>query len=294
MPESASSPLVECVANFSEGRDLAAINAIANAIAAVPGVTVLDQTSDPDHHRSVITFVGPPEAIGEAAVRAVGEAVARIDLTTHSGVHPRIGAADVVPFVPLRAITLVECAWLAQSVGAEIWNRFQVPVFLYEAAAQFAHRRNLADVRRAGNRSPFPLPDFGNAEPHPTAGAVAVGARKILIAWNVFLNEPNLEAAKEIANRIRHANGGLACVKALGLFLAERNQAQVSMNLTDFEITPPHIVLEAITRIGAELGVTVATSELIGLIPQAALNADVDLKIEHFTPDRILENRLPT
>lgn len=286
------SPLVECVANFSEGRDHSLITAIADVIAAVPTVTVLDQTADPDHHRSVITFVGPPEAIGEAAVRAVGQAVKTIDLSIHDGVHPRIGVADVVPFVPLRTITLVECAWLAQAVGAEIWNRFNVPVFLYEAAAQFPHRRNLADVRRAGARLPFPLPDFGNAEPHPTAGAVAVGARKILIAWNVFLAEPNLEAAKEIAKRIRHANGGLPCVKALGLFLAERNQAQISMNLTDYEITPPHIALEAITRHARELGVTVASSELIGLIPQAALDPTVDLRIENFTADRILDNRL--
>jgi glutamate formiminotransferase len=298
LPERGSSPLVECVANFSEGRDLAIIDAIAAAIAAVPGVTVLDRTADPDHHRSVITFAGSPEGIGEAAVVAVGEAVARIDLTQHTGVHPRIGAADVVPFVPLRDITLVECGWLAHAVGAEIWNRFSVPVFLYDAAAQVESRRNLAAVRKAAANPPFPVPDFGNAEPHPTAGAVAVGARKILIAWNVFLADGNVEAAKEIARRIRQANGGLACVRALGLFLPERGQAQVSMNLTDFEVTPPHVAWEAINRIAAELGVSVATSELIGLIPEAALRAaeasGVDLQIEHFSPDRILERRLPT
>ncbi len=296
MPERGLAPLVECVANFSEGRDLSIIDAISSAIAAVPGVSVLDQNADPDHHRSVITFAGRPEALGEAAVVAVGEAVARIDLTKHSGVHPRIGAADVVPFVPLRDITLVECAWLAHAVGAEIWNRYAVPVFFYDAAAQVESRRNLADVRRSATRPPFPVPDFGNAAPHPTAGAVAVGARKILIAWNVFLADGNVDAAKEIARRIRHANGGLACVKALGLYLPERGQAQVSMNLTDFEVTPPHVVLEAIERIAAELGVSVATSELIGLIPESALIAaaesGVDLRIEHFTPDRVLESRL--
>lgn len=296
LPERGLAPLVECVANFSEGRDRRIVDAIASAIAAVPGVGVLDQTADPDHHRSVITFAGRPEAIGEAAVVAVGEAVARIDLTAHSGVHPRIGAADVVPFVPLRDITLVECAWLAHAVGAEIWNRFSVPVFLYDAAAQVENRRNLADVRKAAARPPFPVPDFGNAAPHPTAGAVAVGARKILIAWNVFLADGNVDAAKEIARRIRHTNGGLACVKALGLYLPERGQAQISMNLTDFEVTPPHVAWEAIERIAAELGVRVTTSELIGLIPQFALDAaeanGVDLKIEHFSPDRTLESRI--
>jgi len=293
-----TAPLVECVANFSEGRDQRTIDAIASAIAGVPGVGVLDQTADPDHHRSVITFAGRPEAIGEAAVLAVGEAMARIDLNNHTGVHPRIGAADVVPFVPLRDITLVECAWLAHAVGAEIWNRFAVPVFLYDAAAQTESRRNLANVRKAAASPPFPVPDFGNAAPHPTAGAVAVGARKILIAWNVFLADGNVEAAKEIARRIRHANGGLACVRALGLYLPERGQAQVSMNLTDFEVTPPHVAWEAISRIAAELGVTVSTSELIGLIPEAAVMAaeenGIDLKIEHFSPDRVLESRIRT
>jgi glutamate formiminotransferase len=274
------------------------LDAIASAIAAVPGVGVLDRSADPDHHRSVITFAGRPEAIGEAAVAAVGEAVARIDLTHHTGVHPRIGAADVVPFVPLRDITLVECAWLAHAVGAEIWNRFSVPVFLYDAAAQTDSRRNLANVRKAAAHPPFPVPDFGQATPHPTAGAVAVGARKILIAWNVFLADGNLEAAKEIARRIRQANGGLACVRALGLYLPAREQAQVSMNLIDFEVTPPHVVWEAISRIAAELGVQVATSELIGLIPESALRAaeaaGVDLRIEDFTPDRTLEARVRT
>jgi glutamate formiminotransferase len=274
------------------------LDAIASAIAAVPGVGVLDRSADPDHHRSVITFAGRPEAIGEAAVAAVGEAVARIDLTHHTGVHPRIGAADVVPFVPLRDITLVECAWLAHAVGAEIWNRFSVPVFLYDAAAQTDSRRNLANVRKAAAHPPFPVPDFGQAAPHPTAGAVAVGARKILIAWNVFLADGNLEAAKEIARRIRQANGGLACVRALGLYLPAREQAQVSMNLIDFEVTPPHVVWEAISRIAAELGVQVATSELIGLIPESALRAaeaaGVDLRIEDFTPDRTLEARVRT
>lgn len=298
MPDRESAPLVECVANFSEGRDLRIVDAIAAAIAAVPGVGVLDRTADPDHHRSVITFVGRPEAIGEAAVTAVGEAVARIDLTRHTGVHPRIGAADVVPFVPLRNITLVECAWLAHAVGAEIWNRFSVPVFLYDAAAQIDSRRNLANVRKEAAQTPFPVPDFGHAAPHPTAGAVAVGARKILIAWNVFLADGNLAAAKEIARRIRQANGGLACVRALGLYLEERNQAQISMNLIDFEVTPPHVVLTEIERIAAELGVQVATSELIGLIPEAALLAaeasGVDLRIESFSPDRVLESRIRT
>jgi glutamate formiminotransferase len=298
LPERESSPLVECVANFSEGRDRRAIEAIAAAVAGVPGVGVLDWSADADHHRSVITFAGRPEAIGEAAVVAVGEAVARIDLTRHSGVHPRIGSADVVPFVPLRGITLVECAWLAHAVGAEIWNRYSVPVFLYDAAAQRESRRNLANVRKAAAGSPFPVPDFGEAAPHPTAGAVAVGARKILIAWNVFLADGNVAAAKEIARRIRQANGGLACVRALGLYLAGRGQAQISMNLTDYTVTPPHVVWEAIGRIAAELGVEVATSELIGLIPEAALAAaaagGVDLRIEDFSPDRVLESRLRT
>lgn len=295
LPDYSNSPLVECVANFSEGQRPEVISAIAGTIAAA-GAHVLDQTSDYDHHRSVITFVGRPDVVGEAAVQSVGKALELIDLSTHSGVHPRIGVADVVPFVPLRGISLVECAWLAQAVGAEIWNRFQVPVYLYEAAAQTPERQDLARVRAAVARQPVPLPDFGNAELHPTAGAVAVGARKILIAWNVFLQTSDVEAAKEIARRIRASNGGLACVKALGLYLPRRNQAQVSMNLTDFEVTPPHIVLDAIARHARSLDVEIASSELIGLIPQTALDwaasVGIDLRIEEFDSSRILEERM--
>lgn len=286
-------PLVECVANFSEGRRASVVDAIADAIRATPGAHILDQSADPDHNRSVITFAGKPESVGEAAVAAAGKAVELIDLNTQDGVHPRIGAVDVIPFVPLRQITLIECGWIAHSVGAELWNRYQLPVFLYGEAAVLPARRSLPYVRQGGyeflkeavktdiNR----FPDYGQAELHPTAGAAAVGARKILIAWNVELETADVEIARTIAQTIREANGGFIGVRALGLALESKGITQVSMNLTDYEVTPPHFVMERIHRMAAEHGVKVLGSELIGLIPQHALDlareAAVDLMLEN-------------
>jgi len=286
-------PLVECVANFSEGRRADVVEAIAEAIRATPGAHILDWSLDPDHNRSVITFAGGPESVGEAAVAAAGKAVELIDLNTQDGVHPRIGAADVIPFVPLRRITLIECGWIAHSVGAELWNRYQLPVYLYGEAAVLPARRSLPYVRQGGyeflkeavktdiNR----FPDYGQAELHPTAGAAAVGARKILIAWNIELDTADVEIAKSIALTIREANGGFAAVRALGLALESKGITQGSMNLTDFEVTPPHFVMERVQKLASEQGVKVLRSELIGLMPQKALDLALDAGV-----DLLLEN----
>lgn len=286
--------IVECVPNFSAGRDRAIVDSIANAIASVPRVAVLHQTMDADHNRSVITFAGSPDRIVEAAVRGVEKAVALIDLSRHHGVHPRIGAADVVPFVPVRGISLADCARLAEAAGEEIWRRLRVPVYLYEAAARREDRKRLENIRREAATNPERTPDIGGPQFHPTAGAVAVGARKFLIAWNVNLATADVSVAKAIARKIRASSGGFPHVKALGLMLASRNQAQVSMNLTDFEVTPMRVVFDEIQREAEACGTTVAASELIGLIPQAALESAsaAYLKIEGFESGMILENRL--
>ena len=283
--------VVECVPNFSEGRDPAIVDAIATAIASVPRIAVLHHTMDPDHNRAVITFAGSADRIVEAAVRGVEKAVALIDLRRHQGVHPRIGAADVVPFVPVRGTSLASCAKLAEAAGEEIWRRLRVPVYFYEAAARREDWRRLENVRRDAATA---LPDIGGPQLHPTAGAVAVGARKFLIAWNVNLLTADVSVAKAIARKIRASSGGFPHVKALGLMLASRNQAQVSMNLTDFEVTPMRVVFDEIQRQAEAFGTSVDASELIGLIPQAALEpaSAAYLRIEEFTSGRILENRL--
>jgi glutamate formiminotransferase len=289
-------PLVECVPNFSEGRDAAIVSAINQAIGSVPGVRVLDQTMDADHHRSVITFAGSPDAVVEAAVRGAARAVETIDLNRHKGVHPRLGAVDVIPFVPLRDITMAECAALAVRAGEEIWKRLALPVYLYGEG-----RRKLEDVRRgqfeglrnAGLVDVSKRPDMGGPELHPTAGAAIVGARKVLIAFNVNLNTEDLTIANAIARTIRSSSGGFPNVKALGMLLESRRLAQVSMNLTDYEVTPPHVVFQAIERQAAECGVSVAGSEVIGLIPERALKTEgVDLRIENYRPEMVLEYRL--
>lgn len=295
-------PVVECVPNFSEGRDRQKVDAIAAAIAAVPRISVLDVTLDPDHNRSVITFAGPYDRIGEAAFRAVSQAVASIDLTSQAGVHPRIGAADVVPFVPVRDVTLQECADLAAEVGERIWLELQVPVYLYEAAARRPDRVNLENIRHGGfeklretvRTDADRHPDFGAAELHTTAGATVVGARKFLIAFNINLNTPDVTIAQEIARKIRTSSGGLPCVKAMGVRLDSRNLAQVSMNLTDFERTPVHKVFAAVRDLAALRGVRVANSELIGLIPSKALeDSDEWLPtVQGFHASLVLENRL--
>ena len=295
-------PIVECVPNFSEGQDAGKVHAIATVIASVQGIMVLDVTLDPDHHRSVITFAGPADSVAEAALLAVEQAVETIDLTRQSGVHPRIGAADVVPFVPLRNITLKECAGLAADVGQQIWSRLRVPVYLYEAAARRPDRVNLENIRRGGfeklrdlaRTDPDRRPDFGEAALHPTAGATVVGARKFLIAFNINLNTPDVKLAQTIAKKIRASSGGLPFVKAMGVRLKSRNLAQVSMNLTNFETTSVSTVF-AIVSAEAELaGVDIAGSEIVGLIPRRALDGSEDWlpTVENFNPAIILENRL--
>ena len=285
-----SETLVECVPNFSEGRSPAALDGIVAAIRSA-GAVVLDRTSDTDHNRSVVTFAAPAGVVAEAAFRAVRQAVSALDLRAHSGVHPRIGVADVVPFVPLAGLTLENCAGLAAAAGRRIWEELRVPVYLYEAAALRAECRNLADIRR---RAPELPPDFGGPELHPSAGAVVIGARKFLVAFNVNLATSDVSLARRIARTVRASSGGLPAVKAMGVLLASRNLAQVSMNLTDFEQTGVRAAFEAVCAEAARHGVGIAGSELIGLIPQKALNpADVPLlRFENFNPSMILENRL--
>jgi len=290
------------VPNFSEGRDARKVDAIAHAIATIQGVSVLDVTLDPDHNRSVITFAGPADAEGEAAIRAVARAVESIDLNDHPGVHPRIGAADVVPFVPVQNITLQACAGLATIVGEQIWRRLRVPVYLYEAAARQPSRVNLENIRRGGFEKLRDIvradagrhPDFGEAELHPTAGAVVVGARKFLIAFNINLNTPDVAIARDIARKIRTSSGGFPFVKAMGVELASRKLAQVSMNLTDFERTPVDAVFAAVREHAASHDIAIVDSEIVGMIPRKALSAsDVWLPtVKNFNPEMVLENRL--
>jgi glutamate formiminotransferase len=294
--------LVECVPNFSEGRDAGKIDAIVQAILAVPEVVLLDREADADHNRSVLTFVGPPAAVADAAFRAVEKAVALIDLTRQQGAHPRIGAADVVPFIPIEGVTLEECVQLAERLGAEIWSKLRVPVYLYESAARRPERTNLENIRRGQFEALVQEmgtiaardPDIGDAVCHPTAGATVTGARKFLIAYNINLNTPDVAIAKRIAKTIRFSSGGFRYVKSMGVMLASRNLAQVSINLTDFEQTPMHVVFEAVRREAERYGVAVAGSEIVGLIPRKAieLSAEYFLRYENFRPELVLENRI--
>jgi glutamate formiminotransferase / formiminotetrahydrofolate cyclodeaminase len=294
--------IVECVPNFSEGRDRAVIDQIAAAIQSIPGLIVMDIEMDADHHRSVITFVGEKDRIGEGALRGIGKAAELIDLNRHSGAHPRVGATDVVPFIPVRGVTLEECVAIARQVGEEAARRFSIPIYLYEAAASRPERVQLESIRRGQfeglrqeiENSADRLPDFGVPRLHPTAGATVVGARKFLIAYNINLATPDVEVAKRIAKTIRFSSGGLRYVKAMGVDLKARNKAQVSMNLTDFEQTPIHRAFEMVKREAERYGVTVAGSELVGLVPQRALemSAEFYLQIENLRPELVFENRL--
>jgi len=294
--------LAECVPNFSEGRDASKVDAIVAAMQEVPGVLLLGRESDPDHNRSVITLAGEPEALAEAAVRGVGKAAQLIDLTRHTGAHPRLGATDVVPFIPIAAVTLEECVTLAKWAGAEIWKRFRVPVYFYEAAATKPERVNLENIRRGqfeglreeAPQNPERAPDIGGPDLHPRAGATAVGARKFLIAYNINLKTQDVSVAKDIATKIRFSRGGFPFVKAMGLMAESRGLAQVSMNLTDFEQTPIHKVYTAVKQQGAERGVEIEASEIVGLVPRRAIEmtAESCLKLENFSAARVLENRL--
>jgi glutamate formiminotransferase/formiminotetrahydrofolate cyclodeaminase len=291
--------LVECVPNFSEGRDPAKVDAIVDAM-KISGVYLLDREMDSDHNRSVITLVGEREAIQEAAIRGVGKAAELIDLTQHKGAHPRMGAADVIPFIPIDGVTIEDCVAMAKHVGAEIARRFEIPVYLYEAAATSPDRQNLENIRRGqfeGIRdeivtNPARKPDFGLPRLHPTAGATVVGARKFLIAYNVFLDTSNVDIAKKVAKAVRFSNGGLRFVKGAGFLV--RGMAQVSMNLTDFEQTPVHRVFEFVKREAARYGAVPVSSEIVGLIPKRALEqaAEWFLQVENFDSTLILENRL--
>ena len=295
--------LIECVPNLSEGRDATRIQLLIDAVAHVPGAAVLHTTSDADHHRSVITFAGRSDAVAEAAFQLARTARDLIDLTVHRGIHPRLGALDVLPFVPLTGSTINDCIQLAHQVGERIWRELQVPVYFYESAALRPERQRLEEVRRGGFEGMNEAlaaadlsraPDLGNGRLHPSAGAFIVGARPFLIAFNINLHTTDLAIAKDIAQRIRTSSGGFPAVKALGLPLASRDLVQVSMNLTNFEVTPIHVVFNEVMRLASEQGVEVVESELIGLVPRQALEiADAGrLKLENFDATRVVESRL--
>lgn len=293
--------VIESIPNVSEGRRPEVVAALTAALRRVPRLHVLDVSSDPAHHRSVFTYAGDAPALEAAALTLVEHAVSLIDLRVHRGVHPRMGAVDVMPFVPLGETTMDACVALARQVGAALARRFDLPVFLYGAAASHANRRRLEDVRRgqfeglaSRLRDPEWAPDFGPTVPHPTAGAIAVGARHPLIAFNVNLDTDRIEVARRVASAVRERDGGLPGVKALGLELADRGCVQVSMNLTDVPRTPPALAFEAVRREAAALGVAVRHSELVGLIPRAALERTTPerLQLVGFRDDQILEERL--
>jgi glutamate formiminotransferase len=292
-------PIVECVPNFSEGRRQRVIDRIVAAMAEVPGAQVVDVQSDADHNRSVVTIIGAPQATVMAAFQGVTTAAELIDMNHHRGEHPRMGAADVVPFVPVRGVTMEDCAALARQLGERVGRELSIPVYLYEEAATRPDRRNLASVRRGEYEglkdeiatNPDRAPDFGPAI-MSTAGATAIGARPPLVAFNVYLSTEDLGPARAIARAVRHSSGGLRFVKALGLLV--EGQAQVSMNLTDYRRTPIHRVLELIRAEVARLGLTITHSEVIGLLPAEALfdAAQFYLQITDLSPSQILENRL--
>ena len=294
--------IVECVPNFSEGRRKEVVDAIANAIVSVPGVRLLDTEMDPNHNRSVITFIGDRSAVAEGAFQGAKAAVARIDMNTHRGEHPRVGALDVLPFVPILGVTMEDCVVLARSVGKRIAEELQIPVYLYEEAATRPDRRALPDVRRgeyeglkvAIETDPDRKPDFGPSKLHPTAGACIVGARPVLIAWNVNLGTRDIRIAKRIAKAIRESDGGLPAVRAKGFELADRGLVQVSMNMTDYRKTSLVQAFEAIRALAAKEGVEVVKSEIIGLVPLDAILAGATqyFKLARFHREQILETRL--
>lgn len=296
-----SKPVVECVPNFSEGEDSRCVEAIVEAM-HVEGVQLLDWSMDAAHNRSVVTIAGEPDAVVESAVRGVGKAAELINLTRQEGVHPRIGAADVIPFVPVSGIKLEQCVLLARHAGQEIWQRFGVPVFFYEAAASRPDRANLESVRRGqfeGLRDEvlkdaLRRPDLGGPDLHPTAGACAVGARKFLVAYNIYFDSPNVSTVRSIAREIRaSSSGGLKGVKALGLLVGGR--AQLSMNITDFQATPLSKVYRKVSELAERHKAVMAEGEVIGLIPEAACERESEWmrQIAEFDPQaKILENRL--
>jgi len=294
--------IVECVPNFSEGRDQSTIQALIQAVTSTTGVALLDHSADIDHHRSVLTFCGTPEAVFDAALRAIRTATDRIDLRRHTGVHPRVGATDVVPFIPIKHATMQDCVQLARRLGETVGHELGIPVFLYERAASRPQRAPLESIRRGGlddlalrmASDQDWIPDFGPPRLHERAGAIAIGARPPLIAFNVNLRSQNVEVAHSIAKTIRQSNGGLPHLKAIGIKLTSRNMVQVSMNLTDYQVTPIQTAFHAVKTEAEKLGVHVAESELIGLIPQAALEhaAVTALQLDRFDPSQVLERRI--
>lgn len=294
-------PVIECVPNISAGRDPEVVSEIAAAVRAAPGVRLLDVSSDPAHNRSVLTFVGDEAGIREGVRALFAAAVPRIDLTRHSGEHPRMGAVDVVPIIPIRGATIERCVALSREIGAEVGERHGVPVYLYEDSASSEKRRNLAEIRK-GQFEGFAekmkaaewKPDFGPESPHPTAGVVAVGARAPLIAYNINLGTREIAVADRIAKAIRHLGGGFRYVKALPVELAERGQVQVSINMTNFRRTPLHRVFECVRSEAERHGVPIVGSEIVGLCPAEALflAAEHYLRLERFSSEQVLELRL--
>jgi glutamate formiminotransferase/formiminotetrahydrofolate cyclodeaminase len=294
--------IVECVPNFSEGRRPEVIEAILAEIKSVPGVLLLDREMDADHNRAVVTFVGGPDEVKAAAFKAIAKATELIDMEKHHGEHPRMGATDVVPFIPISDVTQRDCVLLAEQLGEQVGEKLQIPVYLYEAAARRPERQNLADVRRGEYEgikaeieiNPDRRPDFGPAKMHPTAGAVAIGARMPLIAFNVYLGTPYVGIAKRIAKAIRFSGGGFRYCKALGFEIKERHQAQISMNLVNYKKTTIFRVFEMIKAEAERYGVPILSSEIVGLTPQDALLdvAEYYLKLENFKKDQVLENKL--
>ena len=294
--------IVECVPNFSEGRDAGVVASLVEAVESVEGALILGTHVDPDHNRSVLTFVAPPDTVVEAAVRVVARASELIDLRRHAGEHPRMGACDVLPFVPVRGVTVEECVPLAHAAGQRIASELGIPVYFYESAALRPERRNLADVRRGGFEllreqiatAPERAPDVGEPRVHESAGACIVGVRPLLVAYNVNLKTNDLSAARRIARAVRGRDGGLLHLKALGFELVSRGVVQVSMNLTSYAETNLHQAFEAVRREAELLGIEILGSEIVGLVPQAALDraAEHFLKLENYSPEVVLENRI--
>jgi glutamate formiminotransferase len=294
--------LVECVPNFSEGRRPEVLDEIVGAMTAVDGVRLLDKEMDADHNRAVVTIVGEPEAVLEGAFRGISKARDLIDLTKHEGEHPRMGAADVCPFVPVKGVTMDDCVALAEKLGERVGEELEIPVFLYESACRRPERQNLAKVRKGQfeglceeiGTNPDRDPDFGPCKIHPTAGAIAIGARPFLIAYNINLATDDVSVAKTIAKAIRHSGGGLRHVKAMGFEIKDRGLVQVSINMVNFKGTPLFRAFEMVKSEAARFGVQVVGSEIVGLVPMDALVdvADFYLRFENFQRDQILENRL--
>lgn len=292
---------MECVPNFSEGRDLQKIDKIVAPFRSKQGVKLLDYSNDEDHNRLVVTVVGEPEPLRDAVLEAIGVAVELIDLNHHQGQHPRMGAVDVVPFIPIRNVTMEEAVALSKEVGEEVAKRYNLPVFLYEKSASAPHRENLAAVRKGEFegmtekiKQPEWHPDFGSAERHPTAGTVAIGARMPLVAYNINLNTPSLEIAHDIAKKIRFIGGGLRYCKAMGVELKDRGITQVSINMTDYTRTALYRAFELVRVEARRYGVSIVGSEIIGLVPMEALidTASYYLGLENFSMEQVLEARM--